>query len=748
MVSGNIRLNARLYLLSVCLVLPIIVLGQTPKVTDSHPKTRWTDHVSKTLPHPEYPRPQMVRKDWVNLNGQWDFGIGADVPFDSKILVPFPVESRLSGVTKNVGAKDQMWYRRTFNRPKGDRVLLHFGACDYDTAVLVNGKPVGVHTGGYDPFTFDITDQIKPYGSQELIVQVMDPSDASTQPRGKQVHKPGGIFYTSTSGIWQTVWLEGVSKTYIDSLRIDTFPKAGQVNVRFNVKGPYAGVTYSVEALDGAKVVAQAERSDFSTVTIKIPSAKWWSPESPYLYDLKLALKDSHGNIVDTVTSYVGFREVSVQKDTQGITRIFLNGKPCFMVGPLDQGFWPDGLYTAPTDDALKYDIEAMKKLGFNMIRKHVKVEPDRWYYWCDKIGMLVWQDMPSGDGFIAPNDPDLIRSPASTNEYEKELKAMIDFLRNHPSIVTWIPFNEGWGQFETARITALIKSYDPSRLVDSTTGWADRKVGDMLDWHVYPGPASPKPEDSRAAVLGEFGGLGLPIPGHTWQKEGWGYRSYKTAEELTDAGVDLFDRLHFLIGSPGLSAAVYTQTSDVETEVNGLMTYDREIMKMDSKKLGDSIRRLYKPAPILEELVATSQTHAQQWRMTLDKPTGNWESPTFDDAKWSSASGGFGTEQTPGAIVGTLWTTGDIWLRRTFTSKSVSKEKRVYLNLYHDEDVEVYIDGMLVLKSPGYISSYTLVPLPSEATALFTSGTHTLAVHCHQTTGGQFIDLGISVEK
>ncbi len=684
----------------------------------------------------------------MNLNGQWEFGMGTTPTYDRKILVPFPVESMLSGITLNVGKNDHLWYRRAFNRPKGDRILLHFGASDFETRVSVNGKPVGHHVGGYDPFTLDITDALTERGAQELAVEVVDPTDSGNQPRGKQVHKPGGIFYTSTSGIWQTVWLEPVPKASIDSFLIETWPQASQANFTFKVRGPHAGLTAHVEAFDGSKQVAQASNTAGEPVTIKIPSAKLWSPESPFLYNLKLTLKGADDKTVDSANSYFAYREVSVKKDSAGITKIHLNGKPCFMVGPLDQGFWPDGIYTAPTDEALKYDIDVMRKLGFNMIRKHVKVEPDRWYYWCDRMGMLVWQDMPSGDGFIGPNDPDIKRSAASAAQYEKELKAMIDALRNHPSIVTWIPFNEGWGQFDTARITNLIKRYDSSRLVDSTTGWADRKVGDMIDWHVYPGPGSPRPEAHRAAVLGEFGGLGLPLPGHTWQKEGWGYRTYKDQSELADAGVDLFSRLHLLVGSPGLSGAVYTQTSDVETEVNGLMTYDREIIKMDPARLGKAIRELQKPAPVLVDLVSTSQYHAQVWKFTTEKPIENWMNTDFNDSSWRESRGGFGTMQTPGAVVGTNWNTADIWLRKSIHLPSIKKGKNVFLDMHHDDDVEVYLDGKLIFKSGGYTSSYNLFSLPQSVRATLSEGNHELAVHCHQISGGQFIDVGLKSEQ
>lgn len=735
--------------------IPVLILApvalSSAAISHAQPtprlKTRWTDQVSRPLPLNDYPRPQMVRKGWVNLNGQWDFGMGSKPTYDQKILVPFPVESYLSGVMKLVGKNDQLWYRRTFIRPKGDRVLLHFGASDFVTQVDVNGHPVGHHSGGYDPFTFDVTDALTSSGSQELSIRVTDPTDSSTQPRGKQVSKPGGIFYTSTSGLWQTVWLEAVPHSSIENLHINGSAKTGLITVHLGVRGPHQGIHYVVTARSGGHSLGTV-KSDSASISLKIDHPLAWSPDKPFLYDLELKLVQGDGKVIDSVTSYVGLRDVSVQKDAQGVTRIFLNGKPTFMVGPLDQGFWPDGIYTAPTDGALKYDIEVMKRLGFNMIRKHVKVEPDRWYYWCDKMGMLVWQDMPSGDGFIGPRDPDLKRSKASADEYEKELTAMISALHNHPSIVTWIPFNEGWGQYDTARITQLIKKLDPTRLVDSTTGWADRNVGDVIDWHVYPGPGSPQPEHHRAAVLGEFGGLGLPLQGHTWQKEGWGYRSYQDRSELTDAGDDLFTRLRFLIGDPGLSAAVYTQTSDVETEVNGLMTYDREIIKMDTNRLGKVIRDLQTPVGPITEIIPTSQVHPQTWKFTLANPTAHWTEKTFNDSAWNEGQGGFGATGTPGAVIGTTWNTNDIWLRREITLPKLEPKKHLFLNLHHDDDVEVYLDGKLIQKSAGYLTNYTLIPIPPKLSSQIQEGKHLLAIHCHQFKGGQFIDAGFKAEK
>ncbi len=562
-------------------------------------KTRWADDVSPDKVLPEYPRPGMVRKDWINLNGLWDLAItprAAERPaqFTRQILVPFAVESSLSGVMEAVRENDRLWYRRRFEIPKrwlGQRVLLHFGAVDFETVVYVNGTRVGEHRGGYDAFSFDVTEALKPGRENELVVAVWDPTDAETQPRGKQVRKPHGIWYTPTSGIWQTVWLEPVPAAHIQSLKITTDIDRGTVTVA--AATPSLLGQYDLEAaiLEGRKAIAKGKASPGGKVTLPVKKAKLWTPEQPHLYSLAVSLKLG-SKTVDRVESYFGMRKISLGKDERGFTRLLLNGKPYFQFGPLDQGFWPDGLYTAPTDEALRFDIEMTKKLGFNMARKHVKVEPDRWYYWCDKLGLLVWQDMPSGDKYIRPDEPDIQRSPESARQFERELTAMIEGLGNHPSIVIWVPYNEGWGQWDTARITGMVKELDPTRLVIDTSGWADRGVGDINDMHKYPGPGSPEPEENRAIVLGEFGGLGLPLSGHTWQAEkNWGYRSYTNSASLTEAYLDLITKLVPLVGEKGLSAAVYTQTTDVEIEVNGLMTYDRELVKMDWKKIAAANR-------------------------------------------------------------------------------------------------------------------------------------------------------------
>jgi len=564
--------------------------------------TRWAKEVSPDNVHPEYPRPQMVRKEWLNLNGLWEYAIRPKdetqpESFDGQILVPFAVESALSGVMKPLGEQNRLWYRRTFEVPlnwKGAHVLLNFGAVDWETTVWVNGKEVGTHRGGYDPFTFDITDALKAGGGQQIVLSVWDPTNAGTQPRGKQVKEPHGIWYTAVTGIWQTAWLEPVGPAHIESLKVVSDIDAGLVRIAPRCTRASAGLKVEVEATAPGFTTGKVTAEVGKEIILPIDSPRLWSPDSPFLYNLAVRLIDDAGVAADSIDSYFGMRKISVDKDKEGINRLFLNNELLFQYGPLDQGWWPDGLYTAPTDEALRYDIEVLKKLGCNMMRKHVKIEPLRFYYWCDKLGLLVWQDMPNGDKHVNRRDPDIERSPESAKQFEFELGRLVDVHRNHQCIVMWVPFNEGWGQYDTPRIVELIKRWDPTRLVDNASGWADRRVGDVHDIHKYPGPHAPPNELTRAAVLGEFGGLGLPIKGHTWQDEkNWGYRKYETREELTDAYLGLLKKLRPLI-TQGLSAAVYTQTTDVEIEVNGFMTYDRDIIKMDSDRITAANRSLY----------------------------------------------------------------------------------------------------------------------------------------------------------
>lgn len=709
--------------------------------------TRWAKEVSPTNALPEYPRPQMVRKEWQNLNGLWDYAIrpqNQTLPeaFDGQILVPYPVESALSGVKKAVTPNDKLWYRRTFdvpnNWPKG-KLLLHFGAVDFHAEIWINGTKLGDHVGGYDPFSFDITNAVKSSGPQELIVAVTDPTDRGTQPRGKQVLKPHGIMYTAVTGIWQTVWLEPVPPAYIRGLIITPDTDTQKLTVVVDAAGETAGLSFTAEAK--AFGYSASASSTQKTLTLTVNNPKLWSPDSPFLYDLTVRLM-KNDKPIDSVQSYFGMRKIAIGKDEAGIQRLMLNNRPLFQYGPLDQGWWPDGLYTAPTDAALKYDLEVLKKIGCNMLRKHVKVEPDRLYYWCDTLGLLVWQDMPSGDRGIGGDDPDITRSPESAKQYELELVRMIDAFRNHPSIIMWVPFNEGWGQFDTPRIVKLIKDYDPSRLVNNASGWTDRKVGDVIDMHNYPGPGCPAIEDNRAAVLGEFGGLGLPLQGHTWQDaQNWGYRSFQNREELADAYAALIDRLPLLI-SKGLCAGVYTQTTDVEIEVNGWMTYDREILKIDAGRMAELHKKLYQPAPIIRERVPTSQNQAAVWKFTTDKPADGWEKPSFDDKQWKEGPAGFGVEGTPGTAVRTVWNSPDIWLRRTIDLPSGISD--LALMIHHDEDAEVFINGVQASSVKGYTTVYTVEPITTKAQKALKTGSNLIAVHCKQTSGGQYIDVGL----
>ncbi len=545
--------------------------------------TRWAKEVSPQNVHPEYPRPQMMRSLWKNLNGLWEIKLVQNLqnpPFgkklEQKILVPFPIESALSGVMQKTR---YAWYRRLFTIPAdwwGKSILLHFGAVDWQAIVYVNGRKVGEHRGGYDHFTFDITPYLKKDQPNEILVGVFDPTDDGNYPRGKQVDHPGGIFYTSVTGIWQTVWLEPVNPIHIDNFLL--IPDVDQKVLRVRVFGQKFTPTNQVRVsiFDHGIKVSYGQGALGKEITLSARGAKLWSPEHPYLYRLKIELWDE-GRLQDKVRSYFAMRKISLGKDEKGITRLFLNNEPIFMKGPLDQGYWPDGLYTAPSDEALKFDIEAAKKMGFNMIRKHVKREPDRWYYWCDTLGMLVWQDMPS----VNPKDFEKKRTPQTDKQFEMELKEMIKELYNFPSIYMWVVFNEGWGQFNTERFVDLVREMDPSRLINNASGWVDKGIGHVVDTHQYPGPGSPLPEAHRAAVLGEFGGLGLPIAGHTWTTKNWGYQNLKDTAAYKARYEKLWDEVWKLKDNPGLSAAVYTQITDVETETNGIFTYDRAVHKI-----------------------------------------------------------------------------------------------------------------------------------------------------------------------
>lgn len=588
-------------------------------------KTPWAAQVNPATPLPEYPRPQMVRAAWQNLNGLWEYAItgkseNAFPAPEGKILVPFAVESSLSGVKKDVGPDNALWYRRSFTVPrnwKGKSVLLHFGAVDWKAEVWVNGKQVGVHTGGYAPFSFDISPLLKKSGRQEIVVRVEDASDLSWQPRGKQVFSSQGIWYTPVTGIWQTVWLEAVPQARIASYYAVPDIDAGKLSITVDAENTAAGDIVKVALKEGGigysaekpslAVLASAEGTE---VEIPVPGAKLWSPDSPYLYGLEISILRK-GKVIDKVEGYTAMRKISRIKKREplegsslrrrGYNRLALNNETLFQFGPLDQGWWPDGLYTAPSDEALRFDIEKTREWGFNMIRKHIKTEPARWYYWCDVLGMLVWQDMPS----IADHSKDASASrPAELVEvqknkwsyesflsgtdcivpqewkdnYYKEWGEIIEALKGFPCIVVWVPFNEAWGQFDTEKAVEFTREADPTRLINPASGGNYYLCGDILDSHHYPDPQLAVFESSMINVIGEYGGIGYLVPGHVWRPAGdnWGYSGLcKSPEEVLNRYRTYAERLKVFI-SVGCAAAVYTQTTDVELELNGLMTYDR----------------------------------------------------------------------------------------------------------------------------------------------------------------------------
>lgn len=730
--------------------------------------TQWGNELKADAAWQEYPRPQMQRRDWTNLNGLWDYAVTAKAEttpaeWAGQILVPFCPESSLSGVGRLIEPSEALWYKRSLPGPTdGKRTILTFEAVDHRATVWVNGKRVGSHTGGFTPFSYDITHALKADGN-ELLVRVDDATDGY-QLHGKQKLNNGGIWYTRVTGIWQTVWLENVNERFISDIDYTCDIKSGKLMVKPTLSGQAAaGEQIKVTASIGGKKVATASGS--GEISLIIPAAKLWSPDEPNLYDLKVELRDGSAKVLDEVKAYTALREFGKEKDANGNWRFTLNGKSIFHWGPLDQGWWPDGLLTPPSEEAMVSDIDFLKAAGFNMIRKHIKVEPRRYYAHCDKVGMLVWQDQVS-QGYGDPNREPKGSNPPWTRlaenpkdgtwpdkdheQFVTEYKRMVDHLRDVPCIAVWSPFNEAWGQHRTMEIGKMAMAYDKTRPVNIASGGNFWPVGDIADEHAYPNPAFPlddKRFDGYVKVVGEFGGHGMPIEGHLWNKNSpnWGYGGLpKDLGEWKNRYQHSVEMLADL-RKRGICAGIYTQTTDVEVEINGLRTYDR-INKVDPAWLRPISEMLLKTPDVVKliEVVPTSETAGQPARYTTEAPTDGWEKPDFDASSWKLGMGGFGAGIGDDSKIGTAWSSSDIWLRREVEIAELPTG-RLLLRLFHDEDAEVFLNGEQLTAVKGFTTGYVEFPISNPSQLKI--GTNIIAVHCHQTLGGQFIDLGIVAE-
>ncbi len=730
-----------------------------------HIMTPWAEQVLPDNVWPEHPRPQMRRDAWLSLNGLWDYALTIreeSVPqrWDGRILVPFAVDAPLSGVMEILDPDQRIWYRRLIAIPdewKGKRVLLHFEAVDWETTVWVNGKEAGSHRGGYDPFVFDISEALIPDSEQEILVTVWDPTHSECRAIGKQLlqEEREESRYQPTGGIWQTVWLEAAAPSAISRLKLVPDVDNSRLDVQVSVDGSIEGAEVSLEAFDGDRIVARADGKPGEIICLPITEPRLWSPDHPFLYGLTARLRTPDGS-VDEVRSYFGMRKVSLGADESGHVRIMLNDRPVVQVGPLDQGYWPDGILTPPTEEALRFDLEFLKRIRCNMVRAHVKINPDRWYAWCDRLGLLVWQDMVN-----MPTDQQAVTEEAS-RQWQEEFGRIIAHLHNHPSIIMWVPFNEGWSQHDTPRISEWVQQLDRSRLVNNASGWDDYGVGDILDIHDYTFyTAIPVMEmaGGRALVLGEAGGFNQSIPGHTWfpeqrEEANLGYArdelriTLETEEQMDFAYAEWVESLRCLIHEHGVCAVVYTQITDVEHELNGWLTYNRKIEKIPADRLAELHERLYL-APSTQVVLPPGRQNPQPWRYVCLQPEGDWAAPDYDDSGWSSGLSPFGSASDSPPKIGTVWEEGPIYLRTEFTLAEIPS--RLAFRAAFRDKIHLYLNGALVqtlwTRERGarwnWISIGDTI-LRAESRRHLVHGRNVLAVHCAGNEGRRFLDVGL----
>jgi hypothetical protein len=706
-------------------------------------KTRFAADVEPANAHRDYPRPTLTRHAWATLNGLWDFAIdsSADQPpefGDAKLLVPFPLEAALSGVAGGLlNADEFLWYRRSFDVPKawrGKRLLLHFGAVDWDASVRVNGVEVVSHQGGYDAFSVDITDQLAEADAQELLVRVADPTDSGSQPRGKQALVPGaGTSLTSVSGIWQSVWLEPVPALSIQSVGFSGDPKTGVVHVTPELSGAGTGATLRAIVRDGSRELARAEAADGAAFDVTVPSPEPWTPDSPRLYDVTLELEQA-GAVIDSADSYFGLRTASLAQDA-AVTKLAWNGEPLAGIGVIYQGYWPEGLFTPPTDVALKADLTLAKSLGFNTIRVHQKLESERFYYWADQLGLVVWQDVPAGDN----------STEAGRTAFGAELSAMVAERSFHPSLGVWTLFTADLGQTgaDVGKLVARVKTLSGAQLVIGAAGVGDDGSGDLRDRPDNAFITCPAP-DERAVALGQFGSLTRAISGHTWSGSGAGVQTAADTERY----VGLARRARGAMQRPGLSAAIFRQLTDVENELDGLVTYDRQITKVTAKTVAEANSDLSSPiVPLVQasefEVKPAYAKDAQLFRYTTNAPAPAWPNGNFDDKNWAESAFGIGDTPDKGARIRTPLTFNEVWARTTFTlaAKPVG---RLLVRLMYDEDTQVFLNGSLIADLNGYVQGYGDFLASDAAAAALVAGKNTLAVHTFNTNGGRYIDVGL----